>query len=301
MSATTLFASLLDKRLVLIRQRNKIQQERIEGRIPFDVSIACIFFFLFGPGALALCWAQNPNAPTALACGAPAVTDSYLETKTASGDESVGGPLSCDRAREIADAVNQQNGCCYHEFALELIKRAEQRARRACSEKAGNNFACDIYETDSTVCTEGCGILTTPSNDPNGCVTDDSATTCVGTAQAKEIDNGQCVILCKATAQSTAVGDYDVSCSACTAEVNCGGAAEAEIEKRKRISQLEAEKEELEARLAALNPQDPNYAQIAANLMMNIVSIVAELNTLYDFFENIQKLFSIGRVPGNCE
>lgn len=268
---------------------NVVQLLRLFGLILCGLLMPCIVH------------AQNPNSPTALLCGAPPVTDSYEFTEFASGEEPVGGPVDCEQARAIARSVNEVNGCCFHDFTHTLRKVAEQRARRACSEKAGQNFACDIYVTDDTMCTEGCGMTTTPISDPNGCTTDVTATNCSGTARAEPVAGGQCVIMCEAMAESKATGEFDVSCSACTGDVNCGGAAEAQIEKKKRIAALEAKKEQLEAELASLNPQTPNYAEIAGEVMRDLLSIVSELNTLYSFFDNMKKLFVGGKSPAECK
>lgn len=252
-------------------------------------------------GLPCLSFAQNANSATKLMCGAPPVTDSYQAIETTSGEEPVGEPLNCEQADAIARSLNEANGCCLQNFAASLRKRAEQRARRSCSARAGYNFACDIYVTDDTICTEGCGMTTRPTSDPNGCTTDPATTYCSSSARVVPVAGGQCAIMCAVSMESQAFGDFDVSCSACTADENCGGAADAKIEKEKRVSELEAKKDQLKAELAALNPQTPNYSEIVNELKRDLLTIVGELNTLYSFFQNLKKLFFGGKSPADCQ
>ena len=232
--------------------------------------------------------AQNPF--TTRVCGAPAVNDTYSATAEENGSGIVGGPMDCEQAADIARNLNLVNGCCRHQFAINLTNRAGQTARSRCNDRAGNNFACDIYLDNDNVCTGGCGLSVTPSANPMGCQLT-GAPTCTSKATASRVTPGeQCMVSCSARAVASASGAFDVRCSTCTEQSNCEGLAQAEEKKKERLAELEAKKQALQQQLDSLNPQDPNYLQIAAGIISQITAIVSEINDLFSFFENLKKL-----------
>jgi len=234
------------------------------------------------------------NPPTDLVCGAPAVLDTYSASVSVSDTTTVGGPMECEQARQIARGLNTLNGCCEQPFAKRLRLRAAEGARGRCNQQAGSNFACNIFD-NGLVCTEGCGMSVRPDSNPLGC-TDEEAPSCKGQATAVPVSTSEstCVVQCGAEATGLASGSFRVKCTKCTAESNCDGLARAEAEKRARIAELEKKRDAIQAQLDALDPKTPNYGQMVLQLGRELLTITAELNKLYVFFTNLKKLLGSG-------
>ena len=238
----------------------------------------------------------QPNPLTKLDCGEPSVRDTYSATAEENeGDAIAGGPMACSLAKQIVASMNQSNACCEQPFAKALVERAKRTARSRCNDSAGFNFACDIFLDDVNVCIGGCGLTVQPANNPLGCQ-DTGVPQCTSVARAVEVapPGEGCMITCAARAVASADGAFDVRCSTCTEQSNCEGLAQAEVDKQRKLQELEAKKAQLERALAALDPRAPNYLAMARDIAMQIASVVAEIHGLLKFFSNLKKLVQLG-------
>ena len=209
--------------------------------------------------------------------------------------------MKCSTAADLANALNNGNGCCQQQYIDELKKLAERRAESECNEKVGANFACDIFRTKTSICSEGCGLSTTPVDSPLGCVAPRAHSQCSGTARVVPAhDESKCMVMCDVAIDATAAGKFSVGCGTCTAEANCEALGEIEVRKRAEVAELEERKRALEAELAALSPSDPDYMEKAGRILVEIAAVVSRMSNVVGFLMNLKKVFTFVRAVVRC-
>jgi hypothetical protein len=262
-----------------------------------------VFGFLAVPLLIGLLGAPAlaEDSMTLLNCGSAPVVDSYNATESAQDDRPVAGPIKCETANDIANGLNSSQGCCSQSYISSVKKLAEQRAESSCNESAGSNFACDIFPTKTTVCAEGCGMTSTPVDNPLGCSAPSGSSQCTGTARVvPTADESKCLVMCAVSVTATATGKFSLSCGTCTAEKNCEAMGEIEIRKRAEVAELEGARRALEAQLAALSPNDPNYLSSVIAISNQLGAVVAQLSSVAGWISNLAKIYSVARIVLGC-